>query len=88
MKEEIRLEWRFYVCIIIGAALMFAGFFAPPLGNISNSVLWGAGMFLVLGGLAVGLDIKGCIREIRLLRQDIIKDNKVINEEEKMSENE
>lgn len=72
--EEVRREWRFYICIIIGAILMFAGFFCPPMGHISNSVLTGSGMFLLLGGLAVGMDLKGVIHEIRGLRHDVKED--------------
>lgn len=63
------LECRFYVCLILGFSLMVMGFLAPPMGTISNGVLVGAGMMLILGGLSVGLDIKGIIYELRKLKE-------------------
>lgn len=63
------LECRFYVCLVFGFSLMVMGFCAPPIGAISNGVLVGAGMMLILGGLSVGLDIKGIIYELRKLKE-------------------
>lgn len=63
------LECRFYVCLILGFSLMVMGFLAPPMGTISNGVLVGAGMMLILGGLSVGLDVKGIIYELRKLKE-------------------
>ena len=76
-KDNINwyLECRFYVCLILGFSLMVMGFLAPPMGTISNGVLVGAGMMLILGGLSVGLDIKGIIFELRKLK-DIEFDTK------------
>lgn len=48
---------------------MVMGFLAPPMGTISNGVLVGAGMMLILGGLSVGLDVKGIIYELRKLKE-------------------
>lgn len=81
--DEIKKECRFYVCLILGFALMVMGFFAPPIGTISNSVLVGSGMLLSIGALAIGIDIKGCIHELRLLRVDAMKST---NSEEKRNE--
>lgn len=74
-SNEIRREIRFYVCLLIGSALMFFGFYVPPLGVISNSVIVAAGMLLCIGALAVGIDLKGCIHELRLLKKDLEEDN-------------
>lgn len=66
MKTEI----RFYFCTILGYVLLLLGLYLPPLGIIPDSVLIGAGMLFILGGLVIGLDIKGVIREIRLLKEE------------------
>lgn len=68
-----RRDARFYTCIILGFIFVMCGFFAPPIGEVSNNVLVGAGMFLCVGSLAVGIDIKGCIRELRLLKNETLK---------------
>lgn len=68
--DDIKKECRFYVCLIFGFSLMVMGFFAPPMGSISNSVLVGSGMLLSIGALAIGIDIKGCIHELRGLKMD------------------
>lgn len=70
-KDNINwhLECRFYVCLVFGFVLLVMGYLAPPLGAISNGVLVGAGMMLILGGLSVGLDIKGIIYELRKLKE-------------------
>ncbi len=81
--DEIKKECRFYVCLVLGFALMVMGFFAPPIGTISNSVLVGSGMLLSIGALAIGIDIKGCIHELRLLKVDAAKS---INEDKREEE--
>lgn len=72
-KDKIRREARFYVCIFLGFSLMVLGFYAPPVGEIYDSVLIGSGMFLCIAALAIGIDIKGCIHELRMLRNDTTK---------------
>lgn len=72
-STEIRREWRFYVCICMGFVLMFCGFYVPPIGEINNTVIIGAGMFLCIGSLAVGIDLKGCIHELRMLRREAVE---------------
>lgn len=68
-KLLIRREFRFYTCVIIGSALIFLGCLLPPMGEIHNSIIVTAGMFLSLGGLAVGIDLKGCIHELVELKK-------------------
>jgi hypothetical protein len=75
-KKDNRREFRFYTCLILGFTLMLCGFFAPPMGEIHNSVLVGAGMLLCIGALAVGIDLVGCIRELRLLKTGVEDDLK------------
>lgn len=74
---------KFYFCTLIGAALLFTALFIPPVGVIETSVLYGGASFLILAGVVEGADVKGILREIRLLReqknniiQDQIKDKK------------
>ena len=75
-KKDNRREVRFYVCLVLGFVLMMCGFFAPPMGEIHNSVLVGAGLLLSIGALAVGIDLVGCIRELRLLKTVVVEDLK------------
>ena len=75
-KKDNRREVRFYVCLVLGFVLMMCGFFAPPMGEIHNSVLVGAGLLLSIGALAVGIDLVGCIRELRLLKTGVVEDLK------------
>lgn len=74
---------KFYFCTLIGAALLFTALFIPPVGVIETSVLYGGASFLILAGVVEGADVKGILREIRLLReqknnmiQDQIKEKK------------
>ena len=75
-KKDNRREVRFYVCLVLGFVLMMCGFFAPPMGEIHNSVLVGAGLLLSIGALAVGIDLVGCIHELRLLKTGVVEDLK------------
>jgi len=70
MTIENKRELRFYTCLVMGFALVVGGFFSPPLGVIHNSVIVVFGIFLSLGGLCVGVDLKGIIHELRLLKTD------------------
>lgn len=74
MKQEI----RFYVCMILGYSLMMIGIWIPPVGIISNSVIIAAGIVLCIGALSIGIDVKGIIHEIRLMKED--DDRKLLNE--------
>lgn len=64
-----KTEVRFYVCLVFGFALQVMGFFSPPIGDCNPHILVGSGCFLCLGGLSVGLDIKGIIYEFRKLKE-------------------
>lgn len=83
---EKRKDGRFFVTLSMGFILLIIGVICPPVGEISRSILYGSAMLLILSGGIVGLDVPSILHEIRLLRQDIITDNKVIKEEEKVSE--
>lgn len=71
MSMENKREWRFYTCLFMGFSLVVGGFFSPPLGVIHNSVIVVFGIFLSLGGLCVGVDLKGIIYELRAFRSGI-----------------
>ena len=80
--KDNRREVRFYVCLILGFALMMCGFFAPPTGEIHNSVLVGSGILLSIGALAVGVDIEGIIHELRLLKNEAKEELKAKGEQQ------
>jgi hypothetical protein len=69
-NREIRREFRFYACLLLGASLIFLGCLLPPLGVVHNSILIGSGMFLCVGSMAIGVDIKGCLEELVKLKKD------------------
>lgn len=73
MKQEI----RFYTCLVLGFTLVVLGFYAPPFGTIDNSVIITFGMMLMVGALAVGIDVRGIIKEIRLLKESKKDENNV-----------
>lgn len=69
MDTSTHKDIKFYFCVLIGAAMMFAALYTPPEGSIELSALYGASSFLILAGVIEGADIKGIIREIRLLKE-------------------
>lgn len=77
MREEI----RFYVCLVLGYSLMMIGIWIPPVGIISNSVIIASGILLCIGALSIGIDLKGIIHEIRVMRED---NRKWLNEEKEL----
>lgn len=86
MSKETRRDFKFYTLIAVGTALCFIGLFLPPIGYISNSVLIASGLFLSMGGMIEGIDIKGCIRELRLLKSESCGDENKLKEIEDESE--
>lgn len=53
--REIIHTWIAGVMLVMGVAFMWAGFFTPPMGDISNSVLGAAGECFTIGGGLLGL---------------------------------
>lgn len=80
MDNATHKDIKFYFCTLIGAALMFTALFIPPVGVLDASILYGSAAFLVLAGVIEGADVKGIIREIRLLRECNKELNKIDNE--------
>ena len=70
MNIEAKREARFYICLFMGYGLLVGGFFSPPLGEIPNSVIISAGILLCMGALCVGVDLRGIIHELRLLKNE------------------
>lgn len=70
-----RADARFYTCVVMGFIMCVISLFLPPIGVIPSSVCYVTGAFLITGGLALGLDIAGVIREIRLLKEFDLKNN-------------
>ena len=56
MKHTVRC-WTAVGMLAAGVALSVAGFAAPPLGEISDSVLWFFAQCLIYAGTALGLDV-------------------------------
>lgn len=79
----IRKEIRFYVTMLLGYALLMISLFTPPVGVISTSVLYASGMFLILSGATIGIDIPSIIKEIRLLRSQEYMFSKELGEDDK-----
>ncbi|MBQ8655587.1 MAG: hypothetical protein IJ527_00760 [Prevotella sp.] len=50
-------EWTALLMLIAGTGLSVAGFCTPPLGEISDSVLWFFAQCLLYAGAALGVDI-------------------------------
>lgn len=49
--------WSAIGMLASGVALSFAGFFSPPVGEISESVLWFSAQCLIYAGSALGIDV-------------------------------
>lgn len=76
---QLHREIRFYVCLILGYILLVWGFSVPPEGEISRSVLIASGIMFCIGALAVGIDLKGCLVELRKMievTRNAVKENK------------
>jgi hypothetical protein len=43
--------------LVAGVSLSVAGFIVPPVGEISNSVLWIFAQCLIYAGSALGIDV-------------------------------
>lgn len=72
MTLDNKREIRFYVCLGLAYILMVVSLILPPLNVITQSVLYASVLILGVGALAVGIDIKGIIHEVRLIKlQDL-----------------
>lgn len=56
IKERLLGDFVFWVCLYTALALMVIGFFIPPLGEISPSVLQATGWLFGFAALAKGCD--------------------------------
>ena len=58
-EKKLTLQFIFaWVLVVIGVVLMFFGFFAEPLGEISPSVLTAFGEILTFAGAVLGIDYR------------------------------
>ena len=69
MKREL----RFYITLILGYTLLIIGVFTPPVSVIDTSILYASGMFIVLAGATIGIDIPEILREVRNLMDVRVK---------------
>lgn len=67
--SDIRNDCKFYFSMILGFILLLVGCFIEPPGEISSSVLIGAGMILTITAGLIGVDLQKIIREFRYLRE-------------------
>ena len=56
MKQTIR-SWTAVGMLASGVGLSIAGFLVPPVGEISDSVLWFFAQCLIYAGTALGVDV-------------------------------
>lgn len=75
MTAETRKDLKFYTSLFLGFGLALLGCLVPPIGVIETSMLWVVFSFLVLSACVEGIDVKGIIREIRLLKEFNIANN-------------
>lgn len=66
---EVRREFRFYSCLILGFILLVYGCVTEPPGEIATSVLIGSGILFSIGALCVGVDLKGILAELVKLKE-------------------
>ena len=71
MSKEVRQDFRFYITLLLGFALLVIGCFIDPPGVISSSVLIGSGMLLTLTAGIIGVDLSKIIREFRFLQAGV-----------------
>ena len=94
MKEEskfsIAREIRFYMLYLLASFLLVTGLYMEPPGEISASVSIAAGGLMTVAACVVGVDVKGIIREYRMIGNQKIESpsgdfyvEKKINEDEK-----
>lgn len=60
MKRKLTEKSRFWLAtfmILSGIVLVYIGFFVPPVGEISNSVLGFFGEILAASGAILGIDL-------------------------------
>lgn len=60
MTREQRVNLQYYSAIamlICGVALTIAGFIVPPIGEISDSVLWFAAKTMLYAGSVFGVNV-------------------------------
>lgn len=80
MKPETKLTLQFvfaWILVVIGVILMFFGFFAEPLGEISPSVLTAFGEILTFSGAVLGIDYR-----YRFKSEELDKKTRNKNEQE------
>jgi hypothetical protein len=83
IDKETHKDIKFYLCVILGFILMMIGAYIPPEGILDSSMLYGSSFFLILAGCVEGLDIKGIIRELRMLKTTCptnTEQNKIIDD--------
>jgi hypothetical protein len=56
MKQSVRC-WSAVGMLASGVGLSIAGFCVPPVGEISDSVLWFTAQCLIYAGSALGIDV-------------------------------
>lgn len=76
MSAETRKDLKFYTAVFLGFGMALLGCLIPPAGMIETSVLWICFGFLMLSACVEGVDVKGIIHEIRLLKDLELQNDK------------
>lgn len=74
MSREDKKFWLGASLCTAGVAMMFVDLFIPPVGEISEVVLWGVGEIFTLAGGLLGLDAYFDFKLKRFMSNDKNKD--------------
>lgn len=74
MSREDKKFWLGALLCLAGVAMLFIALFIPPVGEISEIVLWGVGEIFTLAGSLLGLDAYFDFKLKRFISNDKNKD--------------
>ena len=68
LKEKMTIQlWLGVFLAVVGVALLWAGFFAPPLAQIHPSILTALGEIFTFSGALIGVDYHYKFKTIKYL---------------------
>lgn len=76
LKEKMTIQlWLGVFLAVVGVALLWAGFFAPPLAQIHPSILTALGEIFTFSGALIGVDYHYKFKTIKYLCKDDDKED-------------